>query len=100
MLWSFPDLVRIKLCSCEKLVEFPEVDEGALPRLQILDLRYCDSLRSLPLSLELLTSLRELNLSYCDKAFDSCRTNCEKSPIWRRLYIHYGYDKAFRYLDL
>jgi disease resistance protein RPS2 len=87
---AFPALVRIELRSCEKLVEFPEVDEGALPRLQILDLSFCDSLRSLPLSLELLTSLRELDLSYCEKAFDSCRTNCEKSPIWRRLHIRYG----------
>jgi Leucine-rich repeat (LRR) protein len=87
---AFPALVRIQLCACEKLVEFPEVDEGALPRLQILDLNNCYSLRSLPLSLELLTSLRELDLSYCEKAFDSCRTNCEKSPIWRRLEIRYG----------
>ncbi|KAH8956158.1 hypothetical protein BDL97_07G024800 [Sphagnum fallax] len=87
---AFPALVRIKLGSCEKLVEFPEVDEGALPRLQILDLSHCDSLRSLPLSLELLTSLRELDLEGSEKAFDSCRTNYEKSPIWRRLDIRYG----------
>jgi Leucine-rich repeat (LRR) protein len=87
---AFPALVRIKLGNCEKLVEFPEVDEGALPRLQILDLSYCDSLRSLPLSLELLTSLRDLDLKGSENAFDSCRTNCEKSPIWRRLHIRYG----------
>jgi hypothetical protein len=97
---AFPALVRIRLDFCGKLVEFPEVDEGALPRLQILDLSFCYSLRSLPLSLELLTSFRELDLFRSEKAFDSCRTNCEKSPIWRRLYIRYEYNKAFRYLDL
>jgi len=74
---------------CWRLVEFPEVDEGALPKLRILDFGYCDSLGSLPLSLEVLTSLRTLDLSGCEKTTlkDSCRTNCEKSSIWRRFDI-------------
>jgi Leucine-rich repeat (LRR) protein len=90
---AFPALIRFRLCSCLCLVEFPEVDEGALPKLRTLDFRRCRSLGSLPLSLEVLTSLRKLDLSWCKKTTlkDSCRTNCEKSSIWRRFDIRYGY---------
>jgi hypothetical protein len=92
---AFPALITFKLCWWRTLVEFPEVDEGALPKLRTLDLRGCGSLRTLPLSLELLTSLRKLIVSECDLTLqDSCRTNCEKSSIWRR------FDILFRVLTL
>jgi hypothetical protein len=87
---AFPALTTFKLCCWSTLVEFPEVDEGALPKLRTLDLSSCGSLRTLPLSLELLTSLRRLIVSDCDLTLqDSCRTNCEKSSIWRRFDIQY-----------
>jgi hypothetical protein len=49
---AFPALIEFELQRCRWLVEFPEVDEGALPKLQTLDLSYCLSLGSLPLSLD------------------------------------------------
>ncbi len=70
--------------------EFPEVDEGALPKLQTVDFSGCLSLGTLPLSLEVLSCLRNLILWDCDLTLqDSCRTNCEKSSIWRRFDIRY-----------
>jgi hypothetical protein len=86
---AFPALIKFQL-SCSSLVEFPEVDEGALPKLRTLDFSGCDSLGTLPLSLEVLTSLRNLILRDCGLTLpDSCRTNCEKSSIWRRFDIRY-----------
>jgi len=77
----------------QSLVEFPEVDEGALPKLQTLDFSGCDSLGTLPLSLEVLTGLKKLNACFClDTLQDSCRANCEKSSIWRRFDIEYGFS--------
>jgi Leucine-rich repeat (LRR) protein len=46
---AFPALITFQLCCCSRLVEFPEVDEGALPKLRTLDLSDCKSLGSLPL---------------------------------------------------
>jgi len=60
---AFPALTYLNLNNCMNLVEFPEVDEGALPKLQTLDFYGCDSLKHLPLSLEFLTSLKNLRLS-------------------------------------
>jgi Leucine-rich repeat (LRR) protein len=85
---AFPALTEFLIGYCRSLVEFPEVDEGALPKLRRLEFNGCESLETLPLSLEVLTSLRKLILLDCEETLeDSCRTNCEKSPIWRRFYI-------------
>ncbi|CAM6009296.1 unnamed protein product [Sphagnum balticum] len=86
---AFPALIRFRLWFCSRLVEFPEVEEGALPKLRTLGFSSCHSLGSLPLSLEVLTSLRNLDLSFCEKTTlkDSCRRNCDKSSIWRRFHI-------------
>jgi hypothetical protein len=86
---AFPALVKLELCACG-LVEFPEVHEGALPQLQILDLSYCDYLETLPLSLEILPSLRELIVVDCERVANSFRKYCEKSAIWCMLDIEYG----------
>jgi len=87
---AFPALVKLCL-NYSRLVEFPEVDEGALPKLRTLDLNHCKFLENLPLSLEVLTNLRVLNLFYCRSTLkNSCRTNCEKSSIWRSFDIRYG----------
>ncbi len=88
---AFPALIRFQLECCGRLVEFPEVDEGALPKLRTLDLSGCFSLGTLPLSLEVLTSLRNLIVWDCclDTLKDSCITICEKSSIWRRFDIRY-----------
>ncbi|KAH9543643.1 hypothetical protein CY35_13G076300 [Sphagnum magellanicum] len=86
---AFPALIYLLLYCCVNLVEFPEVDEGALPKLQTLDFYDCYSLKRLPLSMEFLTSLKNLLLSGCNKTTlkDSCWRNCEKSLVWRRFNI-------------
>jgi hypothetical protein len=90
---AFPALIEFRIGSYLRLVEFPEVDEGALPKLQTLNISACTFLGTLPLSLEVLTSLRNLILWDClDTLKDSCRTNCEKSSIWRRFDIQYDYS--------
>jgi hypothetical protein len=82
---AFPALIKFQLFCCSTLVEFPEVDEGALPKLRTLDFNGCNSLETLPLSLEVLTSLRNLIVWDCEEILkDSCRTNCENSSIWRK----------------
>jgi hypothetical protein len=87
---AFPALILFDMLSCSMHVEFPEVDEGALPNLRRLVFEDCNSLGTLPLSLEVLTSLRRLTVEYCgEKIKDSCRINCEKSSIWRSLDITY-----------
>jgi Leucine-rich repeat (LRR) protein len=87
---AFPALIKFQLGGCLTLVEFPEVHEGALPKLRTLDFIGSESLGTLPLSLELLPSLRKLILLGCDLTLqDTCRTNCEKSSIWRRFDIQY-----------
>jgi len=80
---AFPALIWFRI-SCDSLVEFPEVDEGALPKLGTLGFNCCYSLETLPLSLEKLTSLRKLIVVNCEETLeDSCRRNCENSSIWR-----------------
>jgi Leucine-rich repeat (LRR) protein len=81
---AFPALIEFHIDMCSSLVEFPEVDEGALPNLRRLVFDMCYSLGTLPLSLELLTSLRRMDLLNCEEIMkDACRENCEKSSIWR-----------------
>jgi len=87
---SFPALIKFRLCCCSSLVKFPEVYEGALPKLRTLDFSGCGSLGTLPLSLEVLTSLKNLIVWDCDlRIRESCRTNCENSLIWKRFDIRY-----------
>jgi hypothetical protein len=80
---AFPALIRLKIyCTC--LVEFPEVEDGALSKLRMLQFDNCYSLKTLPLSLNYLTSLKILNLISCWKIlYESCMQNCEKAAIWR-----------------
>jgi hypothetical protein len=83
---AFPALILFRIM-CRSLVEFPEVDEGALPKLRRLGFHSCYSLETLPLSLEKLTSLRNLVVSDSEKLNDSCWRNCENSSIWRSFDI-------------
>jgi len=86
---AFPALIRLQLSS-SLLLQFPEVDEGAMCKLRILNLSNCRRLETLPLSLQLLTSLRSLIIVGCNKKLKNCcRTNCESSAIWRKLHILY-----------
>ncbi|KAH9558269.1 hypothetical protein CY35_07G129200 [Sphagnum magellanicum] len=73
---AFPALIRLNL-SCCNLVEFPEVDEGALPKLKTLDLTGCKSLTSIPDSLNFVTSLNKLIVVDCEWYV------CEMSSTWK-----------------
>jgi hypothetical protein len=85
---GFPALIQFSLEGCSNLVEFPEVEEGAIPELETLYLQGCKSLRSLPLSLEVLTNLRNLDVRGCTNNLKrSCKKNRENSLIWRSFRI-------------
>jgi Leucine-rich repeat (LRR) protein len=80
---AFPALTVFQIDYCSSLVEFPEVQVGALPNLRELHFNMCPSLETLPLSLELLTDLRKIMFWNCrERMKDSCMINCEKSSIW------------------
>ncbi|CAM6001176.1 unnamed protein product [Sphagnum balticum] len=80
---AFPALINLNI-ECTSLVEFPEVEDGALSKLRILRFGYCYSLKTLPLSLNYLVSLKKLILYWGEEAlYNSCMQNCEKAAIWR-----------------
>jgi len=78
---AFPALTLFQIL-CPSLVEFPEVDEGALPKLRRLYFE-CASFETLPLSLEKLTSLRELIVVGGEKIKNSCRGS--EKAVWESL---------------
>jgi len=85
---AFPSLIEFEITFCSSLVEFPEVGEGALPKLESIYVEDCESLETFPLSLEVLTSLRSLIVRNCEKRLEkSCRMNCEKSSKWRKFLL-------------
>jgi Leucine-rich repeat (LRR) protein len=85
---AFPALIIFRMYYSFHLVEFPEVDEGALPKLRAIEIDLCTSLRTLPLSLEKLPSLETLCLLNCGQTVENCcRINSEKSAIWRK-FLH------------
>ncbi len=77
---AFPALIKLNL-SCRSLVEFPEVDEGALPKLQTLDLNGCQSLESVPPSLVHLKSLRSVIVVDCEWYISEMSSRWEKRDI-------------------
>jgi hypothetical protein len=80
---AFPALITLKI-NCKSLVEFPDVEDGALSKLRKLEFSSCYFLKTLPLSLNRLTSLKKLILYiYPQTLYNSCIQNCEKAPIWR-----------------
>jgi hypothetical protein len=84
---AFPSLINFSLCKCSKFVELPEVEIGALPKLQTHSFLCCESRQSFPLSLDLLTSLRKLTLPECG---EKLRNFCEKSTIWTKFDIQWS----------
>jgi hypothetical protein len=80
---AFPALINLRI-QCTGLVEFPEVEDGALSKLRILQFGFCVSLKRLPLSLNYLTSLKKLIMSTnMERLHNYCMQNCEKVAIWR-----------------
>jgi len=71
-----------------KLVEFPEVEEGAMPKLQWLDFDDCIFLHSLPASISLLTSIHTIELgSKNEKLITSCKTEFRNLPIRKNFIV-------------
>lgn len=61
---AFPALEELWLIDC-RFEEFPQLHPGAFPRLSILNMVNCTSLKPLHHSFRLLSSLRQLNLGGC-----------------------------------
>jgi hypothetical protein len=86
---AFPAL-KLFILGQSKLVEFPEVEEGAMPKLQCLDLYGCICLHTLPASMSLLTSIQTIDLgSKNEKLITFCKTNFKNSQI-RKSFIMNG----------
>ncbi|CAK9232599.1 unnamed protein product [Sphagnum troendelagicum] len=83
---AFPALNLFNLRQ-SKIAEFPEVEEGAMPKLQWLDFHDCIFLHTLPASISLLTSIQTINLgSKNEKLMTSCKTNFRNSTV-RKTFI-------------
>jgi len=83
---AFPALTLFNLEESQ-LVKFPEVEEGAMPKLEWLDFDDCIFLHTLPASISLLTSIETINLgSKNEKLMTSCKTNFRNSTI-RKTFI-------------
>jgi hypothetical protein len=84
---AFPALNNFILRQ-SKLVEFPEVEEGAMPKLRSLDFIGCIFLHSLPASLSLLTNIGTIWLgSENEKLITSCKTNFRNLPIQKNFIV-------------
>jgi Leucine-rich repeat (LRR) protein len=77
---AFPTLQSFDLRH-SGLAEFPEVEEGAMPKLQSLDFDDCTFLHTLPASISLLISIQTINLGRNEKLMTSCKTNFRNSTI-------------------
>jgi hypothetical protein len=87
---AFPALTKFEIFYCRSLVNFPEVQEGALPKLEKLYFTGCWNFKTLPFSLKNLTSLRKLIVADCEEIVKySCRRNCDHSSKWRAFNIQY-----------
>jgi hypothetical protein len=74
------------------------VQAGALSKLWTLQFSGCNSLKTLPLSLKLLTSLKNLILDECpEKLEDFCIENYEQTAIW---HLHWYGDVTDRWKKL
>ncbi|CAM6037255.1 unnamed protein product [Sphagnum compactum] len=83
---AFPALDSFNLEESQ-LVEFPRVEEGAMPKLQWLNFDDCKFLHTLPASISLLTSIQTINLgSKNEKLMNFCKTNFRNSTI-RKTFI-------------
>jgi len=70
-----------------QLVEFPGVEEGAMPKLSWLNFDDCKFLHTLPTSISLLTTIETITLgSKNEKLITSCKTNFRNSII-RKSFI-------------
>jgi hypothetical protein len=84
---AFPALDLFDVAQ-SKLVEFPEVEEGAMPKLQSLDFNDCIFLHTLPASISLLTNIQTIDLgSKNEKLITSCKTNFKNSTIRKKIIV-------------
>jgi hypothetical protein len=84
---AFPALTLFNLQQ-SKLVEFPEVEEGAMPKLQSLNFDGCEFLHTLPTSISFLTTIQTITLeSKNEKLITSCKTNFRNSIIWKSFIV-------------
>jgi len=84
---AFPALDLFNL-EQSQLVEFPGVEEGAMPKLQSLNFDDCKFLHTLPTSISLLTTIHTITLgSKNEKLITSCKTNFRNSIIRKSFFV-------------
>jgi len=77
---AFPNLKELS-CYASRLAEFSEVEDGAMPKLQILNLEGT-KMKRLP---DTLINLKNLKVVYiCKDRFDDLRKNFENSWLWSK----------------
>lgn len=81
---AFPSLKEL-VCSNSGLVELPKLENGAMPKLQMLDLRFCQYFKRLPLTLNFLKNLRVVKIYNCTIEFHNlCKEDFQNSWLWER----------------
>ncbi|KAK1310366.1 Disease resistance protein RPM1 [Acorus calamus] len=65
---GFPSLIQLQLIGLNELNEII-IEEGAMKRLELLELRYCTELKKLPMGIEFLTRLQEFRIYDMPKEF-------------------------------
>jgi len=84
---AFPALDSFNL-EQSQLIEFPTVEEGAMPKLQWLNFDDCEFLHTLPASICLLTTIQTITLgSKNEKLITSCKTNFKNSIIQKSFFV-------------
>jgi hypothetical protein len=84
---AFPALDSFNL-EQSQLVEFPGVEEGAMPKLQWLNFDNCEFLHTLPASICLLTTIQTITLgSKNEKLITSCKTSFRNSIIRKSFFM-------------
>ncbi|KAH8956557.1 hypothetical protein BDL97_07G045500 [Sphagnum fallax] len=84
---AFPALDTFNL-EQSQLVEFPGVEEGAMPKLQWLNFDDCKLLHTLHASICLLTTIQTITLgSKNEKLITSCKTNFKNSIIRKSFFV-------------
>jgi len=84
---AFPALDSFNL-EGSQLIEFPRVEEDAMPKLHRLNFDDCKFLHTLPASISLLTSIQTINLgSKNEKLMNFCKTNFRNSAIGKTFIV-------------
>eukprot|EP01018_Ginkgo_biloba_P014692 Gb_27427 [translate_table: standard] len=78
---GFPKLERLDVISFDSLEEFPELEDGAMPRLKSLRVLFCERVKKRPDEIERLINLEQIYVSNCG-GWETMKTGGED---WKKL---------------